>query len=616
MLNSLKKPFQYKKLDLERMDTEKSGAYSFQKPKTENFWGTVKRIGGYLAETKGMLMFVIFMIVVSSAMALLGPFIVGMSIDNYIVDQDPNGLVYMLIGLAIVYLFHSLSVWQQHMWMIRIAQETVFKMRTQLFRHLHKLPIPFFDKRQHGDLMSRVTNDMENVSNTLNSSMIQIISSVLTLLGTVVIMLWLSPLLTVITMLIVPAMVLGMKWITKRTSKLFKAQQKNLGDLNGYIQETMSGQRIVKTFSQEEKVIAEFMEKNEKLRGTAFWAQTFSGFIPKLMNMLNNLSFAVIAFIGGVLALNGMVSIGVIVIFAEYARQFTRPLNDLANQFNLLLSAVAGAERVFNIIDEDEEMKDEKGAKELGSVTGEVQFSHVSFSYEADGDTINDLSFQATPGETVAFVGPTGAGKTTLINLLSRFYEAESGEITIDGQDITEIKRESLRQQMGFVLQDSFLFEGTIRENIRYGRLDATDEEVEKAARLANAFSFIEKMPDGFNTKLSVDGGGISQGQRQLLAIARALLANPAILILDEATSSIDTVTEIKIQEALHRLMKGRTSFVVAHRLNTIQSADQIIVLDQGEIVERGSHETLLQKEGFYYSLYHSQLKQEMQPIS
>ncbi|RNA66796.1 ABC transporter ATP-binding protein [Alteribacter keqinensis] len=616
MLNELKKPFQYKKIDLDKIETKKAGAYSFQKPKADNFWGTVKRIGRYLAESKGLLTYVILMIVLSSAMALLGPFLVGVSIDNYIVENDIGALGYMLIALAVVYVLHSLSVWQQHMWMIRIAQDTVFKMRTQLFRHLHKLPIPFFDKRQHGDLMSRVTNDMENVSNTLNSSVIQIVSSVLTLVGTVAVMLWLSPLLTLITMLIIPSMVFGMKWITKRTSKLFKAQQKNLGELNGYIQETMSGQRIVKTFSQEEKVIADFMEKNEKLRGTAFWAQTFSGFIPKLMNMLNNLSFAVIAFVGGILALNGMISIGVIVIFAEYARQFTRPLNDLANQFNLLLSAVAGAERVFNIIDEEEEASDEAEALELAGVAGAVRFNHVSFSYEGNDDTINDLSFKAAPGETVAFVGPTGAGKTTLINLLSRFYEATDGEITIDGQDITTVKRENLRQHMGFVLQDSFLFEGTIRENIRYGRLDATDEEVERAASLANARSFIEKMPDGFDTKLSVDGGGISQGQRQLLAIARAILADPSILILDEATSSIDTVTEIKIQEALQRLMEGRTSFVIAHRLNTIQNADQIIVLDHGEIVEKGSHDDLLEEEGFYHGLYHSQLKQEMQTTS
>ncbi|WP_280770261.1 ABC transporter ATP-binding protein [Salipaludibacillus daqingensis] len=612
MLNKLTEPFKHEKMPLQDpSSTEKQGNTSTKK-RAQDWKGTLKRIWSYLAESKGRLFLVLVMIFLSSFFALLGPFIVGVSIDEFIVEQDTTTLVWVLIGLAVIYVFHSISVFLQHFWMVRIAQKTVFTMRTQLFDHLHKLPIPFFDKRKHGDLMSRLTNDMENVSNTLNSSVIQIFASLLTLIGTISVMLYLSPLLTLITLTIVPAMVVGMKWITNRTGKLFKAQQSNLGELNGYIQESMSGQRIIKTFSQEEKVMHGFEERNMELRKAGFWAQTISGFIPKLMNMLNNLSFAIIAGVGGIFVLNGMITIGVIVIFAEYARQFTRPLNDLANQFNTLLSAIAGAERVFSIMDEQDELSDEIWQEELQDVKGEVSFDNVSFSYEKEGNTVKDITFHASVGESIAFVGPTGAGKTTMISLLSRFYDPDNGVITVDGVDTSKIKRESLRKHMAFVLQDSFLFQGTIRENIRYGRLNATDEEVEEAAKLANAHSFIDRMPDKYDTPINAEGGGISQGQKQLLSIARALLADPAILVLDEATSSIDTVTELKIQEALQRLMNGRTSFVVAHRLNTIQQADQILVLQEGKLIEKGSHHELLEEDGFYADLFYSQLKREV----
>ncbi|KAA0566978.1 ABC transporter ATP-binding protein [Bacillus sp. CH30_1T] len=578
--------------------------------KVKDARGTLRRLWNYLSEMKVILYLVILMVFISSAAALLGPFLVGKAIDEYIVTKETSGLIGLVLGLIAVYIFHSLSVWFQNYWMIGVAQDTVYRLRKDLFHQLHQLSIPFFDKRKHGELMSRVTNDIDNVSATLNSSFIQIISSVLTLVGTVTIMLWLSPLLTLITLTIVPLMALGMKWITKRTGRLFKQYQQNIGELNGYIEETISGHSIIKTFSREDVAIKDFGEKNQRLRTAAYWADTYSGFIPKLMNVLNNLSFAVIAGVGGIFALNGMITIGVIVIFAEYARQFTRPLNELANQYNTLLSAIAGAERVFQILDEEEEAKDEQDAVEIDSVEGKVEFRHVSFSYEKGDQTLQDVSFTITPGETVALVGPTGAGKTTITNLLSRFYELNEGTIEIDDQNIQTIKRKSLRQQMGFVLQDSFLFQGTIADNIRYGRLDADDEEVRDAAKLANAHSFIEKMPEGYDTLLRHDGSGISQGQKQLLSIARAILSNPSILILDEATSSIDTITELKIQEALKRLMKGRTSVVVAHRLNTIRQADQILVLDQGRIIERGSHDELLKQKGFYHGLYHSQLRE------
>jgi ATP-binding cassette subfamily B multidrug efflux pump len=606
MFDQLSKPFKYKRISINK--THKNEVPSKKKPKAKDWAGTIKRIWQYLSYSKGLLTLVLLMVLVSSILGLLGPFLIGTAIDDYIVEKDPNGLIVLLVSLIAIYAFYSVSLWLQNIWMIGIAQKTVATMRNQLFRHLHRLPIPFFDKRQHGELMSRITNDIENVSSTLNTSVIQIFSSVLTLIGTISVMLWLSPLLTVITLTIIPAMFYGIRWITRRTGSLFKETQRNLGDLNGFIEETVSGQRIVKTFSREDKVIAEFIEKSEKLRGSAFWAQTFTGFIPKVMNVLNNLSFAIIAGVGGVFALKGWITIGAIVIFAEYSRQFTRPLNDLANQFNTLLSAVAGAERVFEILDEEEEEKDEKGAGELHQVRGEVEFRNASFSYEKGEDTVNGLTFRVSPGQSVALVGPTGAGKTTVINLLSRFYELDNGSIFIDGQELSTIKRASLRQHMGFVLQDSFLFEGTILENIRYGKLEASDEEVFEAAKLANAHSFIMKLPNQYDMELKQEGSGISQGQRQLLSIARAILADPTILILDEATSSIDTITEMKIQEALQRLMEGRTSFVIAHRLNTIQNADLILVLKEGQIIEKGTHRDLLKEQGFYYEMYHSKL--------
>lgn len=513
----------------------------------------------------------------------------------------------LLVWLVVIYLFHSLSIFLQNYWMVGIAQNTIYALRENLFKQFHRLPIAYFDKRQHGELMSRITNDIDNINNTLNQSVIQIFSSILTLVGTIVVMLILSPLLTLVTMTIIPLMYLGMKWITKRTGPLYKLQQADLGELNGYVEETVSGQHVVKTFSQEDRVIAEFKERNKKLRHTGFWAMTISGFIPKVMNMLNFLSFALIALIGGLFAVKGIITVGAIVIFTEYARQFTRPLNELSNQFNILLSAIAGAERVFNVMDEKQEETDEDSAKVLPETMGHLMFDDVSFAYE-DTPILDHITFEASPGETVAFVGHTGAGKTTIINLIARFYNYDAGKISLDGVDIKDIKRSSLRQHMGFVLQDSFLFKGTILENIRYGRLNATDEEVIEAAKNANAHDFISRLPNGYRTVLDQDGSGISQGQQQLLTIARALLADPSILILDEATSNIDTITEVTIQDALKRLMHGRTSFVIAHRLNTIQEADKIVMLEHGKIVEKGSHSELIQNKSHYFNLFQGQL--------
>jgi len=655
-----------------------------QGAKARDFRGTIRKLWRYLAAHRWMLVLIMAMILIHVAAGLLGPYVLGLALDNLIYERG-EGILSLIVLLGVIYLVLSISAFLQNYWMIGVSQQTVYRLRGDLFNHLHFLPIDFFVKRRHGELMSRVTNDIDNVSQTLNSSFIQILSSVLTFVGMLAFMLWLSPVLTAVTLLIVPLMFLGMRWITARTGRLFKEQQRHLGDLNGYVEETVSGQRVVKLFSQENRVIGEFMEKNRRLRDASYWAMVYSGFIPKLMNVLNNSSFALIAGVGGWLALRDIVSVGTIVVFAEYSRQFTRPLNDLANQFNTLLSAVAGAERVFEVLEERPETEEdevtatrravsggagsairpaggkssaaqasvggematrggdgrESAVSEVGSdggesavalsggeqwdqtlrdldeVRGEIRFEKVRFSYkqEAGGETIRDIDLHVKPGQTLALVGPTGAGKTTITQLLARFYDPQAGRILIDGQDIRYIRHNSLRSHMGFVLQDTFLFEGTIRENIRYGRLDASDEEVVEAARQANAHSFIMQLPNQYDTVLRQDAAEISQGQRQLLAIARAILADPAILILDEATSSIDTITEIKIQEALYRLMKGRTSIVVAHRLNTIQNADQIVVLHQGRILEQGTHQSLLAKKGYYYELYESQFKPLEQPI-
>lgn len=607
MLKSLIEPFRYEKLKLTNESKVKKSS-----SKVKDWKGTLKRIWGYMSDQKVMFFFVLLMVFISTVLTILGPFLVGKGIDIYIVEKSGNHFFFFFVVLVLIYALHSLSIWLQNIWMIKVAQNTVYKIRSDLFRQFHLLPISFFDQKKTGELMSRMTNDVENVSSTLNSSVIQISSSVLTLIGVVSVMLWMSPFLTIITLIVVPLLVVGMKWITRRTGQLFKEQQRSLGELNGYIEETITGQRIVKTFSQENRVMHEFLEKNERLRRSSFWAQTISGFIPKLMHVLNNLSFTLIAGFGGIFALKGWITIGTIVVFAEYARQFTRPLNDLANQFNTLLSAVAGAERVFDLLDEQAEEADFGEYVQSANIKGDIVFDRVSFSYGEESQTIKNISFHVSPGETVALVGATGAGKTTIINLLARFYEVKEGRILIDGKDISKLRRSELRQAMGFVLQDPFLFHTTIRENIRYGRLDATDEEVEEAAKLANAHSFIKNLPDQYDTIINEGGTSISQGQKQLLSIARAILKNPSILLLDEATSSIDTVTELKIQEALERLMKGRTSFVIAHRLNTIKKADQIFVIQDGRIVEKGSHDELLEKEGFYFDLVTNQLKPQL----
>ncbi len=568
---------------------------------------TLKRLWWYLSEHKIRLFLVLFLVAITSVLTLVGPYLIGKAIDNYIIPRDFNGLFRLLILMAAIYVLMSLFTWLQSRTMINVAQLTIRNMRKDAFDKLQILPVSFFDARPRGDIMSRLTNDIDLINNALSSSLTQIFSSIITLIGTVILMLWLSPLLTGVSMITVPIMLITTNIVTRHTRRYFSEQQRVLGMLNGFAEENISGQKVVKAFVREAKEIERFEVTNQELKNVGIKAQIYSGIMGPLMNVLNNIGFAIVALSGGWLAVKQIITIGTIAAFINYTRQFTRPLNELANQINTIQSAIASAERLFEIMDEPPEPPDPPDAIELKSVKGDVEFRNVSFSYKSDEAVLKNISFHAHPGQTIALVGPTGAGKTSIINLLARFYDPDSGDIFIDGYNIQKITRKSLRSSLGIVLQDTYLFSESVKDNIRYGRLDATDEEVKAAARLANAEQFILNLPQGYDTILSEDGGDLSQGQRQLLAIARAILADPAILILDEATSSVDTRTEQHIQEAMYKLMKGRTSFVIAHRLSTIRKADMILVIDDGEIIERGNHVQLLKQKGFYYNLYMSQ---------
>ena len=579
----------------------------------KNKRGTVMRLWGYLRRQKIALILTAAMVAVTVVLNVLGPYLLGLAIDGYITPGDLTGLAWICMLLLGIHLLNSLLTWLQSYVMAGASQRTVRDIRNDLFSKLQALPLRFFDQRAHGDLMSRLTNDVENVNQALADGVVQVVSGVLSMIGVAVMMLWINPLLAVVSLLSISLMTLTLnRWIAPRMRAGFRTQQAALGTLNGLIEETITGQRVVKAYHREPVVIAEFDAFNRELRQAATRAQIFAGFIGPMMNCVNNLGLAIVAGFGGWMAVQGLATVGTIASFITFSRQFGRPLNELATLYGAIQSAIAGAERVFAVIDEPPEV-DAPDAQPLAQIRGAVVFDDVSFAYDADVPVLKHVDLEAAPGQIVALVGPTGAGKTTIVNLLTRFYEIDSGQITIDGQDIRLIKKDDLRRQLGIVLQDTFLFAGTVIDNIRYGRLDATDDEVIAAAKLANADQFIHRLPQGYATPLSERGSNLSQGQRQLLAIARALLANPSILILDEATSSVDTRTEQHIQEAMLRLMTGRTSFVIAHRLSTIRDADQILVIDQGKIVERGTHAELLARQGFYARLYASQFRGEAQ---
>jgi ATP-binding cassette subfamily B multidrug efflux pump len=580
-----------------------------EKSKPANTWATLKRIWSYLGRQRASLVWVIIITALSTGAALVGPYLIGKAIDDYIIPGNIKGLFSLCALLLALYVGSSAMNWLQAFVMAGVSQRTVRFMRNDLFAKLQGLPLQFFDSRTHGELMSRTTNDIENVSNTLNQSLTQLITSLLTVVGSLAFMLGLNLWLSLLSFITIPLIILTTRMMSKYTRTFFTGQQKHLGELNGFIQETVSGQKVVKVFRREQKSLEQFQDINVKLRHVGIRAQIFTGVIFPVMNVFNNLGFALVAGVGGWMVLRDFTTIGIVVSFLNYSKQFSRPINELANQFNMIQAAIAGAERVFEIMDMKSEHEGDKADKSLDRVWGEVAFHHVSFYYKEDTPVLKDFSLIAKPGETIALVGPTGAGKTTVVNLLNRFYDIQKGSITIDGVDIRGLDKNSLRSSLGIVLQDAYLFSDTIRENIRYGRLDATDAEVEQAARKAYADNFINKLPDGYSTMLSAEGGNLSQGQRQLITIARAILADPAILILDEATSSVDTRTEMHIQEAMNTLMEGRTSFVIAHRLSTIREADRILVINNGEIIEQGSHEQLLEQRGFYYELYTSQFK-------
>ncbi|PLS03399.1 ABC transporter ATP-binding protein [Neobacillus cucumis] len=589
-------------------------AHRFRGPvvKPKNFKGTLKRLWHYFGNERKMLSFIFLFIIVDAVLMLLAPYLIGKAVDAMSLNHgkvDFNVLEIIIIVLTCAYVGDAALTFLQGWLMAGVAQRVVKRLREAIFRKLQKLPISFFDSRTHGELMSRLSNDVDNVSNTISQSTTQLMNGLIVIAGSLIMMIILSPILTVASLITVPLVFLLTKTIAKRTSVLFKEQQVQLGKLNGHIEETISGIEVVKAFNHEDQVIEEFESVNTKLRDVGLKAQIWSGFLMPIMNVINNFGFAIVAVIGGILAVKSMVTVGAIASFITYSRQFVRPLNDLANIFNILQSGVAGAERVFEVLDEQEEVVDRPQAVELKNPKGHVVFENVSFGYRPDVAIIKNVNFEAKVGSSTALVGPTGAGKTTIVNLLTRFYDVTEGRILLDGRDIREYTRDSLRRCFGFVLQDTYLFSGTIKENIKYGKPDADDKEVELAARMANADVFINRLPDKYETILSENGGNLSQGQRQLLAIARVILARPALLILDEATSSIDTRTELHIQEALLKLMEERTSFIIAHRLNTIRDADTIMVIDNGQIIEKGSHEELMDTRGRYYQMFFNQFK-------
>jgi ATP-binding cassette subfamily B multidrug efflux pump len=580
--------------------------------KPKNFKGTLKRLWAYFGRERKMLSIIFTFIVIDAALTLIAPYLIGKGVDAMHLQRggvDFSLLEMIVIVLLGVYLFDALLTFLQGWLMAGVSQRIVKQLRRHLFQKLQKLPVAFFDTRTHGELMSRLSNDIDNVSSTVSQSTTQLMSGGITLLGSLAMMLVLSPILTVASLITVPLVFFLTRTIARKTSVLFKNQQVQLGKLNGHIEETISGLQVVKAFNHEEKAIEEFDAVNKSLREVGLKAQIWSGFLMPIMNVINNLGFAVVAVAGGILAVKSMVTVGVIASFLTYSRQFGRPLNDMANIFNILQSGVAGAERVFEIIDEQEEPEDVPGAVPLENPGGHVVFENVSFGYRPDVPILKNVSFETGAGSSTALVGPTGAGKTTIVNLLTRFYDVTAGRVLIDGRDIREYTRDSLRRSFGFVLQDTYLFSGTIKENIKYGKPEATDEEVEEAAQMANADVFIRRLPQGYDTMLSENGGNLSQGQRQLLAIARVILAKPALLILDEATSSIDTRTELHIQDALLSIMKDRTTFIIAHRLNTIRDADTIMVIDHGEIIEKGSHDELMSRQERYYQMFFNQFK-------
>ena len=603
------------------------GAMGRPVEKPKNFKGTALRLLRYFLPQKILLTIVLVTAILGTVFNIVGPKILGLAItrlaDGLIAkirfQFSPHPLTAVAPGIDFgyiatillillgLYIISAIFLYLQQYVMAGVAQRTMYKLRKEVDEKLSRLPLKYFDSRTHGEIMSRAVNDMDNLSTTLQQSITQLITSAVTLLGVIVLMLLISPLLSLIVLMTIPLSLVVTMGIAKRSQNYFRSQQRALGELNGHVEEMYTGHKIVKAFGNEERSLAEFTESNEKLYNAGWRAQFVSGIIMPLMRFVGNIGYVFVAVVGGIMVTQGAIAIGDVQAFIQYAQQFTQPITQLANFANVIQSAMASAERVFELLDEQEEIPDAVDAKVIEHPEGAVQFEHVRFGYSEDAVLMEDMNIDVQPGQMIAIVGPTGAGKTTLVNLLMRFYEVNDGEILVDGVDITQLGRGALRRTFGMVLQDAWLFNGTIRDNIAYGREDVTEEEIIQAAKAAYADHFIRTLPGSYNTVLNEDATNISQGQKQLLTIARAFLADPEILILDEATSNVDTRTEILIQKAMGELMKGRTSFVIAHRLSTIRDADLILVMNHGSIVEKGTHQELLAKNGFYADLYYSQ---------
>lgn len=590
--------------------------------KPKNFKKTFKRLLHYLKPHQLSLLFVLIAAVFGTVFNVIGPKVMGNTITVIFdgayaklqgiagAEIDYATVGKLLLFLAGLYVFGSLFQFVQQFIMASIAQKTVFHLREDVFNKTNNLPLSYFDQHSHGDTLSRVTNDIDLIATTLQQSLTQFITSFVTIIGIIIMMLWISPILTLITIISIPLSIFVIRPLLRRSQKHFSDQQTTLGNLNGHIEEMYNGHEVVKAFAREKTSIDQFKKVNGNLYVASKKAQFISGIIMPLMSFIGNISYVLISIVGGILVTQRSISIGDIQAFITYSNQFQQPITQTANIANIIQSTIAAAERVFELLDKEEEDPVENPVR-IGRIKGEVRFEHVQFGYD-DKLLMDDLNIDVQPGQTVAIVGPTGAGKTTLINLLMRFYELNDGKITIDGIDITTMSRDMLRSQFGMVLQDTWLFKGTIKDNIAYGKTDATDEEIMHASRAARADHFIQTLPDGYDTVLNEEASNISQGQKQLITIARAMLANSPMMILDEATSSVDTRTEVLIQQAMNELMKDRTSFVIAHRLSTIKDADVILVMDKGAIIEQGTHEQLLKARGFYADLYESQFKKPL----